>query len=109
LNLDIGICLGFSALSLGFPLRGVSASCFASGFCSCLIHQAQLPNKLGNYIFKLRLVTTEKGDVIARPLSVIASEAKQSMSLKNIKEGGYEILHYLDWYAIIAGLVFEMD
>ena len=21
-------------------------------FCSCLIHQAQLPNKLGNYIFK---------------------------------------------------------
>ena len=23
-----------------------------SGFCSCLIHQAQLPNKLGNYIFK---------------------------------------------------------
>ena len=22
-----------------------------TGFCSCLIHQAQLPNKLGNYIF----------------------------------------------------------
>jgi len=123
LNLDIGICLGFRAWDLGFPLRGVSASYFASGFCSCLIHQAQLPNKLGNYIFKLRLVTTEKGDVIARPLfviarplfviarplSVIASEAKQSMSLKNIKEGGYEILHYLDWYAIIVGLVFEMD
>ena len=21
-------------------------------FCSCLIHQAQLPNKLGNFIFK---------------------------------------------------------
>ena len=25
----------------------------SSGFCSCLIHQAQLPNKLGNYIFEL--------------------------------------------------------
>jgi hypothetical protein len=93
LSLDIGICLGFRAWDLGFPLRGVSASCFASGFCSCLIHQAQLPNKLGNHIFKLRLVTTEKGDVIARPpfvivrpLFVIASEAKQSMSLKNIKK-----------------------
>jgi len=24
--------------------------CFASRFCSCLIHQAQLPNKLGNYL-----------------------------------------------------------
>jgi hypothetical protein len=24
--------------------------CFGTGFCSCLIHQAQLPNKLGNYI-----------------------------------------------------------
>jgi hypothetical protein len=86
LNLDIGICLGFRAWDLGFPLRGVSASCFASGFCSCLIHQAQLPNKLGNYIFKLSLVTTEKGDVIARPLFVIASEAKQSHAFKNIKE-----------------------
>jgi hypothetical protein len=67
LNLDIGICLEFRAWDLGFPLRGVSASCFASGFCSCLIHQAQLPNKLGNYIFKLRLITTEKGVVIASP------------------------------------------
>jgi hypothetical protein len=100
LNLDIGICLGFRAWDLGFPLRGVSASCFASGFCSCLIHQAQLPNKLGNYIFKLRLVTTEKGNVIARllsviasplfviasPLFVIASEAWQSMPLKTLKK-----------------------
>jgi len=60
LNLDIGICLGFRAWDLGFPLWGVSASCFASGFCSCLIHQAQLPNKLGNYIFKLRRATTKK-------------------------------------------------
>jgi hypothetical protein len=116
LNLDIGICLGFRAWDLGFPLRGVSASYFASGFCSCLIYQAQLPNKLGNYIFKLRLITTEKGDVtarhlfvIARPLFVIASEAWQSHAFKNIKEGGYEILHYFDWYAIIVGLVFEMD
>ena len=24
--------------------------CFVAVFCSCLIHQAQLPNKLGNYI-----------------------------------------------------------
>jgi len=45
-----------------------------------------LPNKLGNYIFKLRLITTEKGDVIARPLFVIASEAKQSMPLKTLKK-----------------------
>jgi len=40
--------------------RGVSVSCFASRFCSCLVHQAQLPNKLGNYTFKLRLAMTEK-------------------------------------------------
>ncbi len=39
-NLDIGICLGFRACDLGFPLRGVSASCFASGFCSCPIYWA---------------------------------------------------------------------
>jgi len=32
--------------------RGVSLQSFASGFCSCLIHQAQLPNKLGNYSVK---------------------------------------------------------
>jgi len=25
-------------------------------FCSCLIHQAHLPNKLGNYIFKHTLI-----------------------------------------------------
>jgi len=31
-----------------------------TGFCSCLIHQAQLPNKLGTYIFKLRLATATK-------------------------------------------------
>ena len=55
-----GICLEFSAWNLGFPPRGVSASCFASELCSCLIHQAQLPNKLGNYIFKLRLAMTRK-------------------------------------------------
>jgi len=60
--LDIRICLEFSAWSLGLNLQGASASCFASRFCSCLIHQAQLPNKLGNYIFKrgllrLRLAT----------------------------------------------------
>jgi len=61
LILEVGICLEFSAWDLGFPLRGVSASCFASKFCSCLIHQAQLPNKLGNYIFKLRLTMTEGG------------------------------------------------
>jgi len=43
----------------GAPLndkRGMS-----SVFCSCLIHQAQLPNKLGNYIFKLFLAMTERG------------------------------------------------
>ena len=28
LNLDIGICLGFSAMSLGFPCRGVIAAFF---------------------------------------------------------------------------------
>ena len=41
-----------------------------SGFCSCLIHQAQLPHKLGNYSFKLCLAMTGE--------SVIASEVWQS-------------------------------
>ena len=40
---------------------GVGLCSLASGFCSCLIHQAQLPNKLGNYSFKLRLAMTEGG------------------------------------------------
>jgi hypothetical protein len=30
------------------------------GFCSCLIHQAQLLNKLGDYSFKLRLAMTKE-------------------------------------------------
>jgi len=47
-----------------------------SGFCSCLIHQAQLPNKLGNYIFKLCLAMAG-GSVIASPsLPVIASRRR---------------------------------
>ena len=33
-------------------ISGVGLHSFASGFCSCLIHQAQLPNKLGNYNVK---------------------------------------------------------
>ena len=103
LNLDIGICLGFSALSLGFPLRGVSASCFASGFCSCLIHQAQLPNKLGNYIFKLRLATTEKGESLRDPyLSLrdpyLSLRAKRSnlgkAKLKNQRANWGRFLHF---------------
>jgi hypothetical protein len=48
------------------PLFTVIASYFASRFCSCLIHQAQSPNKLGNYIFKLCFAMTEGGVVASR-------------------------------------------
>jgi len=38
----------------------IIVSCFASGFCSCLIHQAQLPNKLGNYNVKKSKIKGQK-------------------------------------------------
>jgi len=42
----------------GTPLNDKKG--MSSVFCSCLIHQAQLPNKLGNYIFKLFLAMTSE-------------------------------------------------
>jgi len=40
---------GMGLRSLFRVKRGIS---LRPGFCSCLIHQAQLPNKLGNYNVK---------------------------------------------------------
>jgi len=44
-----------------------------SGFCSCLIHQAQLFNKLGNYIFKLCLAMARITNRIYVSLLVLLS------------------------------------
>ena len=39
-----------------------------SSFCSCLIHQVEPPNKLGNYIFKLCLAMTQR---VARAMGLV--------------------------------------
>jgi len=49
---------------------------FASGFCSCLIHQAQLPNKLGNYIFKLAM--TKRVRNVVRGFSLVRHDPEGS-------------------------------
>ena len=82
-------CERSAAISVGrvglrslFRVKRRSSS---SGFCSCLIHQAQLPNKLGNYIFKcasqpLPLLAMTRGCVIASPfLPVIASRRRGNL------------------------------
>jgi len=89
-------------LSLGFPCRGVIAAFFlfviasrsvaisvgmglrslASGFCSCLIHQAQLPNKLGNYSFKPLLAMTKRFRNVVRGFSLVRT------TLKGLKSKG---------------------